>query len=62
MSAGFLVSVLNPMFDATSKYVSDVNKKIDHGDNETLKKIKKIGGATLDATSEALSGLGKGVV
>lgn len=40
----------------------DVNKKIDHGDNETLKKIKKIGGATLDATTEALTGLGKGVV
>lgn len=37
-----------------------MNKKIENGDNETLKKIKKIGGATIDATSDALSGLSTG--
>ncbi|KAL4496102.1 hypothetical protein ABPG72_015524 [Tetrahymena utriculariae] len=61
VSAGFLSAVLEPMVDATSKYVKQINEKIDKGDNETLKKIKKIGGATLDATTEALQGLGKGV-
>jgi len=37
-----------------------MNEKIDQGDNETLKKIKKVGTATLDATSEAFSGLSTG--
>lgn len=38
----------------------DLSKKIDEGDNETLKKIKKVGGATIDATSVAFEGLSSG--
>lgn len=37
-----------------------MNKKIDEGDNQTLKQIKKVGGATLEATSTAFSGLKTG--
>jgi len=37
-----------------------MNEKIDQGNNETLKKIKKVGNATIDATSEAFSGLTTG--
>ena len=42
-------------------FFKDVNQKIDDGDSQLLKKIKKIGGATIDATSTAFNGLSGGV-
>jgi hypothetical protein len=56
----FFGAVLTPMVAATEKFVNTMNEKIDQGNNETLKKIKKVGNATLDATTEAFSGLTTG--
>jgi hypothetical protein len=56
----FFGAVLTPMVAATEKFVNTMNDKIDQGNNETLKKIKKVGNATLDATTEAFSGLTTG--
>jgi len=53
----FLILMKSNLFFASFLAMND---KIDQGNNETLKKIKKVGNATLDATTEAFSGLTTG--
>ncbi|EGR34519.1 hypothetical protein IMG5_008860 [Ichthyophthirius multifiliis] len=56
----FLQSMLNPVVQATNQQLDKINKNIDNSDNQILKKIKNIGSATIDATSNAFDGLSQG--